>query len=318
MTLPSRKVLLATPLLLAGASCVPPPQSASRLAPADAADAAAPDEAAMPGFSFVEPNPMPVSSLGRLAPAEEARWTKAAAMLAPPSATPAAPFALGGGEGDARRALDCLTAAVYHEARSEGEDGQRAVAQVVLNRVRHPAFPASVCGVVFEGSGRRTGCQFSFTCDGSLGRRREGHAWTRAREIAQAALGGEVYAAVGNATHYHTRAILPYWASSLRRSATVGEHIFYRWRGGAGRARAFSQDHRGEPGAKTPRAALARAAAPAEPNAGPKPAHLPLPVERVRVEGATVVIRRGGPPPGEVQAGVRIHAGLPDFAQAGL
>lgn len=320
MTLPSRKVLLATPLLLAGASCVPPPVSVARLAPPAAA---APGEGAMPGFSLVEANPMPVSSLGRLAPADEARWTQAAAMLAPPSTTPAAPFELGGGEADARRALECLTSAVYHEARSEGEDGQRAVAQVVLNRVRHPAFPASVCGVVFEGSGRRTGCQFSFTCDGSLGRRREAYAWDRAREIAGEALNGAVYAAVGNATHYHTRAILPYWAPSLRRAAIVGEHIFYRWQGGAGRARAFTQDHRGEPGANPIRPALARAeAAEVKPVRAARAAAPPAKaVERVEVEGGIVVIRRGGMPPAvrqAEQAGVRIHAGLPDFVQAGL
>ena len=272
----------------------------------------------MPGFSFVAPNAMPVSSLGKLAPADEARWTKAAAMLVPPSTTPAEPFELGGGEADARRALDCLTSAVYHEARSEGLDGQRAVAQVVLNRVRHPAFPASVCGVVFEGSGRRTGCQFSFTCDGSLGRRREPHAWARAREIAEAALNGDVYAAVGNATHYHTRAILPYWAPSLRRSATVGAHIFYRWQGGAGQAHAFSQDHRGEPGAATQRPTLARAVRAAvepKPADAPRPAESASRVEQVRVEGAVVVIRRGPTPTGP--AGVRVHAGVPGFAQAG-
>ena len=68
------------------------------------------------------------------------------------------------------RALDCLTSAIYYEAGQESTDGQRAVAQVVLNRVRHPAFPASVCGVVYEGSTRATGCQFTFTCDGSLAR----------------------------------------------------------------------------------------------------------------------------------------------------
>ncbi|MFN3388982.1 MAG: hypothetical protein ACK40O_08615, partial [Allosphingosinicella sp.] len=106
MTLPSRKKLLATPLLLASASCVPPPLGVAHLAPPPAVAA---EGASMPGFSFVEANPMPVSSLGRLAPAEEARWTQAAAMLAPPSTTPAAPFRLGGGEADARRALDCLT-----------------------------------------------------------------------------------------------------------------------------------------------------------------------------------------------------------------
>ncbi|MFN5901342.1 MAG: cell wall hydrolase, partial [Novosphingobium sp.] len=69
---------------------------------------------------------------------------------------------------DRSRALQCLAAAVYYEARSESDVGQRAVAQVVLNRVAHPSYPNTVCGVVYQGSERTTGCQFSFTCDGSL------------------------------------------------------------------------------------------------------------------------------------------------------
>jgi hypothetical protein len=126
------------------------------------------------------------------------------------------------------RALECLTQAVYYEARSESEDGQRAVAQVVLNRVRHPAFPNSVCGVVFQGSERVTGCQFSFTCDGSIGAWVEPYAWERARRIAAAALRGNVYRPVGLATNYHTTAISPYWAPSLVPQVVVGAHIFYR------------------------------------------------------------------------------------------
>src|SRR5690606_1744739 len=131
------------------------------------------------------------------------------AVTAPGSA--AAPF-LAGASGNG---LDCLTAAVYYEARSESGDGQRAVAQVVLNRVRHPAFPRSICGVVFQGRERRTGCQFSFTCDGSMNRSREPGAWERARQVAEAALTGYVYAPVGLATHFHTTAIHPWWASSM-------------------------------------------------------------------------------------------------------
>ena len=76
----------------------------------------------------------------------------------------------------AKRDLECLAEAVYYEARSEPQEGQRAVAQVVLNRVRHIAYPGTICGVVYQGSERRTGCQFTFTCDGSLARRRERHA----------------------------------------------------------------------------------------------------------------------------------------------
>jgi hypothetical protein len=150
---------------------------------------------------------------------------------------------------DAERAADCLTAAVYYEARSEAVDGQRAVAQVVLNRVRDRAFPHSVCGVVFQGSSRRTGCQFSFTCDGSMLRRRDPYAWARARAVAEAALAGDVYAPVGGATFYHTSAILPWWASSLARIGSVGAHVFYRWRGAMDGALSFRAAYAGvEPG----------------------------------------------------------------------
>jgi len=138
------------------------------------------------------------------------------------------------------RSLQCLTEAVYYEARSQSEAGQRAVAQVVLNRVRHPAYPNSVCGVVYQGSGRVTGCQFTFTCDGSLGGAIEPYAWERARRIAAAALGGSVYRPVGLATNYHTTAISPYWAPSLVPQITLGDHIFYR-RPRGGSVEAFSQ-----------------------------------------------------------------------------
>ncbi|MDP5103072.1 MAG: cell wall hydrolase, partial [Erythrobacter sp.] len=86
------------------------------------------------------------------------------------------------------RAQECLAQAVWYEAASESEAGQRAVAQVVLNRVAHPSWPASVCGVVYQGSERSTGCQFTFTCDGSLARRPSGTGWARAQRIAADAL----------------------------------------------------------------------------------------------------------------------------------
>ena len=125
------------------------------------------------------------------------------------------------------RSLQCLTEAIYYEARSESEAGQRAVAQVVLNRVRHPSYPSTVCGVVYQGSQRTTGCQFSFTCTGVMGAITEPDAWDRARRIAQSALRGSVYRPVGLAVNYHTTAIRPYWAPSLVTQATVGAHIFY-------------------------------------------------------------------------------------------
>ena len=146
---------------------------------------------------------------------------------------------------DRMRSIDCLTSAIYYEAASESDDGQRAVAQVVLNRVRHPTYPNSVCGVVYQGSERTTGCQFSFTCDGSLLRTPSIAGWARARRIAAAALAGSVYAPVGLATHYHTYRVLPYWASSLVKSAVIGAHIFYRWNGGWGTPAAFRQRYAG-------------------------------------------------------------------------
>ena len=168
-----------------------------------------------------------------------------------PDAAPAAPLgaapAFVGPQApdDAARALDCLTAAIYYEARSQSEDGQRAVAQVVLNRVRGRAFPSTICGVVYQGSTRRTGCQFSFTCDGSMNARRNENSWAEAQRIAAAALAGEVYAPVGSATHYHANYVLPWWASSLSRVTQVGAHIFYRWRGAMESALAFRQQYAG-------------------------------------------------------------------------
>ncbi|WP_369027272.1 cell wall hydrolase [Qipengyuania sp. RANM35] len=146
---------------------------------------------------------------------------------------------------DKARALQCLSMAVYYEAASESYEGQEAVAQVVLNRVAHPAYPASVCGVVFQGSERKTGCQFTFTCDGSLDRRPSRQGWARAQSIALAALAGYVFKPVGLATHYHTNYVNPYWAASLDYVGSIGAHRFYRWKGGAGKAGAFTNAYVG-------------------------------------------------------------------------
>ena len=161
---------------------------------------------------------------------------------------PASPFRSPVGEasvGTRLTALECLASAVYYEAGSESSVGQRAVAQVVLNRVRHPAYPHSVCGVVFQGSDRTTGCQFTFTCDGSLARPRNLVAWNRAVAVASAALAGYVERSVGTATHYHTVWVVPYWQSSLTKITTVGAHIFYRWAGSWGAPAAFSASYSG-------------------------------------------------------------------------
>lgn len=138
-------------------------------------------------------------------------------------------------------AVNCLAEAVYYEAGFEPVTGQRAVAQVVVNRVRDRNFPGSVCGVVYEGAGRKTGCQFSFVCDGSLRRRPPGAAQlARARVIAEQALSGYVVTEVGTATHYHTDWVDPYWRPSLDQITQVGDHVFYKWPGKAGRPAALS------------------------------------------------------------------------------
>jgi spore germination cell wall hydrolase CwlJ-like protein len=156
---------------------------------------------------------------------------------------PARPFVAPAGA-DQTSALECLTAAIYYEAGYEPTEGQRAVAQVVLNRMRHPAFPKSVCGVVYQGAPNPS-CQFSFACDGSLARAPAPAAWRRARAVAEAALRGYVMASVGQATHYHTDYVAPYWAPRLAKVKQIGAHIFYRWPGSWGRPGAFTGRYAG-------------------------------------------------------------------------
>ena len=286
------KSMLSLPLLLLGASCVPP--------------LAARQGVASPG---AQPVRRASARAVPLPPAE---------AIAPGRA--AEPFVVGNrSERDVAASLQCLTAAVYYEARSEGFEGQRAVAQVVLNRARHPAFPNSVCGVVYQGSNRRTGCQFSFTCDGSLRARREPAAWAQARRVAAAALAGSVYGPVGHATHYHASYVQPWWAASLKRAVSVGSHIFYRWRGDWGDPKSFRRPYLAAETANRPQPAAQPAV---------RMAQRSDPVETERAFGVT--IRRGGPPPRFLAAaeetaprepmasaaGVRVHAGLPDFVQA--
>ena len=148
-------------------------------------------------------------------------------------------------QADLQRAIECLTQTVYYEAASEPPEGQRAVAQVVLNRVRDPRFPASVCGVVYQGSERSTGCQFTFTCDGALSRRPDPFLYTRARLVAVAALAGRTEPFVGLATHYHTKQVVPYWRTDLVKLRTIGAHIFYSWKGRERSARGLRSDYSG-------------------------------------------------------------------------
>ncbi|HUH23745.1 MAG TPA: cell wall hydrolase [Brevundimonas sp.] len=159
---------------------------------------------------------------------------------------PALPFDLRPAtEADRKRALRCLTQAVYYEAALEPTEGQEGVAQVVLNRVRDPNYPNTVCGVVYQGAERTTGCQFSFTCDGALSRAPIAWAWTRAARVAERALAGHVATRVGTATHYHADYVHPWWSPTLAKITQVGAHIFYRWKGAPGESNAFTDQSSG-------------------------------------------------------------------------
>jgi hypothetical protein len=177
---------------------------------------------------------------------EEARLINAALPFANAPLHYAQRFVLSGGAEDQRRALLCLTQAVYYEAAYEPLEGRRAVAQVVLNRMRHPAFPKSICGVVYQGAGSGT-CQFTFVCDGALYRRPAAEAWHEAEQVARAALSGYVERSVGEATHYHADYVAPRWAPLLAKVAAIGQHIFYRWPGAWGQPAAFTGRYVGEP-----------------------------------------------------------------------
>ena len=262
---------LAFLMLLPTASCVPaaggaPTHSASAL-PTDATPTAdetllrSPASAAVIA-SFTAPAADPAAAAA----------TDPQAVAVPPGAAPAInatiPF-VGGpnpaadafflrlrGAADRQRSLQCLTEAIYYEAASESDDGQRAVAQVVLNRMRHPAYPATVCGVVYQNAERWLACQFSFACDGARARVPSASGWARARTHAAQALAGRVHAPVGLATHYHTWNVVPFWAHKLEKTAVVGAHIFYRLNGPLGRGPAFRQRHAGfEPFPTPPRLA---------------------------------------------------------------
>lgn len=170
---------------------------------------------------------------------EASRRINAYRLQAPLAIEAARPFKISGPAVEREKALHCLTQAVYFEAGFEPVEGQQAVAQTVLNRMRHPGYPKSICGVVYEGAARGTGCQFSFTCDGSLERAISPVVWDNAKLVAKRALAGFVMKDVGTATHYHANYVYPYWAPTLVKLKTVGTHIFYRWTGLSGTVAAF-------------------------------------------------------------------------------
>jgi hypothetical protein len=231
---------------------------------------------------------------------------------------PARPFFSAGVGLTHARAQECLAQAVWYEAASESEAGQRAVAQVVLNRVAHPSWPNSVCGVVYQGSARRTGCQFTFTCDGSLTRRPAGASWAQAQRIAAEALTGKVYAPVGHATHYHTLWVNPYWAGTLDHIGTIGAHRFYRLRGGAGEKNAFTMAYSGLESGPSARAVTSAAtlpeADPARPviayDLGPAPAR----AEGAKSEAAASSVPASTPPAAAYSGTGAVKA---EYARAG-
>ncbi len=177
---------------------------------------------------------------------EEAKLINAALPFQSGPIAAARPFQMSGDQIDRNRALLCLTQAIYYEAGLEPLGGRRAVAQVVLNRLRHSAFPKSICGVVYQGA--RSGvCQFTFVCDGALYRAPELGAWREARAVAETALAGYVERSVGEATHYHADYVAPRWAPLLAKVRQIGVHIFYRWPGAWGQPQAFFGHYIGEP-----------------------------------------------------------------------
>jgi spore germination cell wall hydrolase CwlJ-like protein len=128
-----------------------------------------------------------------------------------------------------KREQQCLTAGVYFEARGEPVKGQAAVAQVILNRVRNPAYPKSVCGVVYQNEDWRNGCQFSFACDGVRERVADKRSWTIAEDVALAVTAGRIWLPdVGSSTHYHATYVHPRWARAMEKMKKIGDHIFYR------------------------------------------------------------------------------------------
>lgn len=151
--------------------------------------------------------------------------------IAPRLTEPISTAAIGIGSNDFAAAQHCMTTAIYYEAAFEPTAGQEAVAQVILNRVQHDSFPKSVCGVIYQGSTRRTGCQFSFTCDGALARPPRQGPWNRAQDVARRALMGEINSPVGNALNYHAYYVSPYWSTSLQPEGRIGAHLFYSRRG---------------------------------------------------------------------------------------
>jgi spore germination cell wall hydrolase CwlJ-like protein len=132
-----------------------------------------------------------------------------------------------------KREQECLAIGIYFEARGEALKGQAAVAQVILNRVRAPTYPNTVCGVVYQNDHWRNRCQFSFACDGRKDRITSRKHYKTAQEVALAVSAGKIFIPeVGSSTHYHATYVHPRWAGTMEKMKKIGLHIFYRTYGG--------------------------------------------------------------------------------------
>ncbi len=192
------------------------PASAAIEAPFDAVIGAAPS---------ITPKERPATAVGWLTERKRRKVAKgqAHAWLANP--LPAHAFS--------KKQQDCLARGIYFEARGEPERGQAAVAQVILNRVRNPAYPGTVCGVVYQNKSWRNRCQFSFACDGIRDRIRSPRAWKTAQRVAWAVTSGKIWLdSIGDATHYRANYVRPPWARRMNKADTIGRHIFYRTKNG--------------------------------------------------------------------------------------
>ncbi|MEH7879937.1 cell wall hydrolase [Rhizobium laguerreae] len=131
------------------------------------------------------------------------------------------------------REQQCLASGIYFEARGESVKGQAAVAQVILNRVRNPSYPKTICGVVYQNEDWRNRCQFSFACDSIKDRVNSEYHWRVARDVAMAVTSGKIWLPqVGSATHYHAVYVRPKWAKTMEKVGRIGLHVFYRTHGG--------------------------------------------------------------------------------------
>lgn len=131
--------------------------------------------------------------------------------------------------------VKCLATAIYFEARGEAEKGQIAVAQVVLNRLKNPAYPKTICDVVYQNKDKRNRCQFSFACDGIPDRIADKQSWATSQALARRVLNDDrnlFLADVGASTHYHATYVKPRWARSMKKMEKIGRHVFYKTKNG--------------------------------------------------------------------------------------